>query len=78
MSDAPLGIPRELCVRLSGMDFVAFEMVLQLRIDRDKDALAERRVSEEESHLLRGQIAAYKDILHLQHRVTKTLQADQK
>lgn len=78
MSDAPLGIPRELCVRLSGMDYGAFEALCLQRINRDKEALSQRKVSEEDSSFLRGQIAAHRDMMRLGEQVTKTLQADQK
>lgn len=78
MTDGPLGIPVALCTRMAGMDFIALESLCQLRIDKDREALSQRYVSEQDSQLLRGRIDAYRELLRLSDQVNKTLQQQQK
>lgn len=78
MSDAPLGIPRDLCLRLSGIDFAALEQWANIWIERYKEQLSHPVVPEETSVLLRGKIAGCRKVLKLREVVSDTLQGVKK
>lgn len=78
MSERTIGIPKDLALRLYGIDFGALEQWAKDGMDRYKEQLAQPVVDEELSIQIRGRIATYREVLRLRETVTNILQGGRK
>lgn len=78
MSDRTIGIPHDLALRLSGLDFGALEQWAKDGIERYKEQLSQLDVAESLGIQLRGRIATYREMLRLRETVANILQGGKK
>lgn len=78
MSERPKGIPPDLALRLSGLDFAAMEEWADIGIERYKEQLCQLDLKKSIGIQIRGRIATYREMLRLRETVANILQAGKK